>query len=69
MRKAYSAESLDFFDVVLENLGLGSLVEAVEFGQVVDLNLVFDPFRNTGLVSSLSLILFTFAYVLNPAGR
>lgn len=39
-----SAELLDFFDVIFQDWRLGTLMEAIEFGKVVDLNIVFDGF-------------------------
>jgi hypothetical protein len=42
---ALPAEVLDFLDVVLQNRRLSTLVVSVEFGEVVDLDVVDDRFR------------------------
>lgn len=41
---AFPAESFDFFDVVLQDWWLSTLVEAVEFGDVVDFDVVANCF-------------------------
>lgn len=47
---AYPAELLDLVDVVLENLGLGSLVEPIELRDVVDLDIIRHTFHDTDIV-------------------
>jgi hypothetical protein len=41
---AFAAEGFDFFDVVLQDGGLGTLVVAVELREVIHLHVVFDGF-------------------------
>ena len=45
---ALSAESFDFFDVILQNRRLCTLVVAVELGDVVDLDRVGDSLSESG---------------------
>ena len=51
---AFSAESFDFFDVILQNRRLCTLVVAVELGDVVDLDRVGNSLRESdGLANVL----------------
>ena len=45
---ALSAESFDFFDVILQNRRLCTLVVAVELGDVIDLDRVGDSLSESG---------------------
>lgn len=68
---ALAAESLDFFDVVLQDRRLCTLVVAVELGQVVHLDIVGDGLGESVWSASplqdAHMIVET--YCLSPAGR
>ena len=68
---ALSAESFDFFDVILQNRRLCTLVVAVELGDVVDLDRVGNSLRESdGLANLLpNQHMDAGTYFLSPAGR
>ena len=68
---AFSAESFDFFDVILQNRRLCTLVVAVELGDVVDLDRVGNSLRESdGLANLLpNQHMDAGTYFLSPAGR
>jgi hypothetical protein len=68
---ALAAEGLDLFDVVLQDRRLCTLVVTIEFGDVENLNIVFDSLGESGLsaedLEDRHAVVET--YCLNPAGR
>jgi hypothetical protein len=68
---ALSAEGFDFFDVCLQDRRLCTLVVTIEFGDVENLNVVFDRLGESGLSAKdiEDQYVFVETYCLSPAGR
>jgi hypothetical protein len=67
---ALPAEVLNLLDVVLQNGRLSALVVPVKFGEVVDLDIVYDRFRESKWsVYSPVCIGGVEPHCLSPAGR
>lgn len=68
---ALSAEGFDLFDVVLQDRGLCTLVVAIEFGDVENLNIIFDGLGESELSAKFleDQHADVETYCLSPAGR
>ena len=67
-RSPHSAELLNLVNVVLEHLGLCSLVESIEFGYIIYLNVILYSFGDPDHLEHMSIKFNSNTYSLSPEG-